>query len=89
MDTDIIVKVTAGSQLELPPEIQAKLRPGDEYKVSATEDSIVLEKITKPTVDLDEFLQQLEKLEPDPNQPTLQEISDIVKEVRRELSSNK
>jgi hypothetical protein len=89
MDTDIIVKVTAGSQLELPPEIQAKLRPGDEYKVSVTENSIVLEKITKPTVDLDEFLQQLEELELDPNQPTLQEISDIVKEVRRELWPNK
>ncbi len=33
METDILVKVTAEGQLELPAEIQAKLSPGDEYMV--------------------------------------------------------
>ncbi|MEH2135983.1 hypothetical protein [Nostoc sp.] len=39
-------------------------------------------------VDLDEFLPGLEDLEPDPNQRTLEEISEIVKDVRQELWSN-
>ncbi|MFN6475912.1 hypothetical protein [Nostoc sp. DedQUE07] len=48
----------------------------------------MLKKITKPNVDLDEFLQGLEDLEPDPNQLTLEEISEVVKDVRHELWSN-
>jgi bifunctional DNA-binding transcriptional regulator/antitoxin component of YhaV-PrlF toxin-antitoxin module len=44
METDILVKVTAEGQLELPAEIQAKLSPGDEYMVSITEAEIVLKK---------------------------------------------
>ncbi len=38
-------------------------------------------------VDLDQFFQELDSAAPDPNQPTLQEISEIVKDVRRELWS--
>jgi cellulose biosynthesis protein BcsQ len=53
-----------------------------------TENSIVLEKIPQ-SIDLDEFLQKIEQIEPDPNQPTLEEISDIVKEVRQEIWTNK
>lgn len=83
MDTEIIVKVTADSQLELPPEIQAKLRPGDKYKASVAEDSIVFKKVQKPLT-WTELSQQIEELGSDPNQPTLQEISEIVKEVRQE-----
>lgn len=87
MDTGITARVTAQRKLEIPPEILAKLKPFTEYEISVTEDEIVFKKIRKPTVDLDEFLQRLEELEPDPNQPSLQEISEIVKEVRQELWS--
>lgn len=87
MDTNIIARVTAQGELEIPPEILTQLQPFTEYEVSVTADEIVFKKISTPTVDLDEFLQRLEKLEPDPNQPSLQEISDIVKEVRQELWS--
>jgi hypothetical protein len=38
-----------------------------------------------PRADLNQFFQNLEALEPDPNQPNLQEISQEVKVVRREL----
>jgi len=38
-------------------------------------------------VDLDQFFQELDSAASDPNQPTLQEISEIVKDVRRELWS--
>lgn len=41
--------------------------------------------IVKLTIDLDNFLQELDQLKPDSEQPTLQEISEIVKEVRQEL----
>lgn len=82
-DTDIRVKVTAEGQLELPAEIQAKLSPGDEYMVSITEAEIVLKKIRKPLT-WNELSQIIEESEPDPNQPSLEEISEIVKEVRRQ-----
>ncbi len=87
MDTSVIVSVNDQGQLNLPPEIQRQLQPGDQYKIILKANSIVFEKISKSTVDLDEFLQNLDQLEPDPEQPTLQEISDIVKEVRQDLWS--
>ncbi|BAZ20457.1 hypothetical protein NIES4073_13330 [Kalymmatonema gypsitolerans NIES-4073] len=86
MDTNLIVKVTPEGQIELPSEIQAQLRPGDEYVVSVAEGSIVLKKIQK-SLELDEWFQRIEELGPDPNQPTLQEISEMVKEVRKERRS--
>ncbi|PSB50623.1 hypothetical protein C7B67_13800 [filamentous cyanobacterium Phorm 6] len=80
--------VTAEHKLQFPPEILDQLRPGDRYQFSLTETEIVLTKIPLSQTDLDEFLEHLEELEPNPNQPTLQEISEIVKEVRQELWSN-
>ncbi len=88
MKTNVTIKVTNERQLSLPLEIQSQLQPGDEYRVIVTENSIVLEKIPQ-SIDLDEFLQKIEQIEPDPNQPTLEEISDIVKEVRQEIWTNK
>ncbi len=88
MDASQIATVTAEHKLPFPPEILAQLRPGDRYQFSLTETEIVLTKIPLSQIDLDEFLQGLEKLEPNPNQPTLQEISEIVTEVRQELWSN-
>jgi hypothetical protein len=86
MQINPIIRVTEEKQINLPPEIQSQLHPDDEYRVIIKANSIVLEKITRTSVDLDEFLQSLEKLEPDPNQPSLEEISEIVKDVRRQLS---
>ena len=37
------------------------------------------------TVNIHEFLQESENFKTDPEQPTLQEISEVVKEVREEL----
>ncbi|MHC5939311.1 hypothetical protein [Nostoc sp.] len=85
MQTDPIIRITDEKQINLPPEIQSQLQAGDEYRITIKGNCIFLEKITHPNVDLDEFLQGLEDLEPDPNQPTFAEISEIVKDVRREL----
>lgn len=86
MDTSIIARVTAQGKLEIPPEVLAKLQPFAEYEVSVTEDEIVFKKIRKPLT-WDELSRRIEQLEPDPNQPSLQEISEMVKEVRRERRS--
>ncbi|MHC5726364.1 MAG: hypothetical protein ACYT04_76290 [Nostoc sp.] len=80
---DFVIKVMPEGELELPDEIKAQLRPGDEYQVSLREDSIVLKKIQKE-LDIKEWFRRIEELGPDPNQPTLEEISKMVKEVRRE-----
>jgi len=54
--------------------------------VSITEAEIVLKKIRKPLT-WNELSQIIEESEPDPDQPCLEEISEIVKEVRRERRS--
>jgi hypothetical protein len=89
MQVKAIAKVTATGNLELPPEILAQLEPLSEYEILMTEEKIVLEKKPNLEVDLDQFLQSLNSLEPDPEQPTLEEISEIVKEVRQDLWSKK
>jgi hypothetical protein len=54
--------------------------------VTITEGEIVLKKIRK-SLTWNELSQTIEESEPDPNQPSLKEISEIVKEVRRERRS--
>ncbi len=87
MDTDNIVSITTDGKLELPAKIQRQIKPGS-YKVSMKEDSIILEKI-QPPLDLNNWFRRIEELGPDPNQPSLQEISEMVKEVRRERKFDK
>lgn len=48
----------------------------------------MIENVEKPLVDLDEFFNSLEQMEPDPNQLSLQEISEVIKEMREERRSN-
>ncbi len=80
-----IAKVTSEGKLEIPPEILQQLQPLTEYEILVTDQEIILKKQSNVTVDLDLFLQELDQLEPDAEQPTLEEISEIVKEVRQEL----
>ncbi|MBE9058310.1 hypothetical protein [Sphaerospermopsis sp. LEGE 08334] len=89
MTTKLIAKVTSEGKLEIPPEILQQLQPESEYEITVTERSIILEKKYNSTVDLDKFLEELDQLEPDPEQPSLEEISEIVKEVRQELWGNR
>lgn len=51
-----------------------------------TQDSIMLKKLSY-TLDLNEWFRRIEELGSDPNQPTIQEITQMVKEVRRERRS--
>jgi len=88
MNTAIIAKVTADGKLEIPPEVLAQLQPSTEYEVSVTEDQIVFKK-TYQRLTLKKLRKKVKEAGSDPNQPTLEEISQIVKEVRQELWADK
>ena len=84
--TKLIAKVTSERKLEIPPEILQQLQPNSEYEISVTENEIKFTK-TKKKLTLDELFQCIDEAPPDPDQPSLEEISEIVKEVRQELWS--
>lgn len=79
-----IAKVTSEGKLEIPPEILQQLQPLTEYEILVTENEIKLTK-TKKKLSLDELFQRIDETDPDPDEPSLEEISEIVKEVRQEL----
>jgi hypothetical protein len=84
----LIARVTAKGKLELPPEIEAHLKPYAEYEISITEEEIALKKVRR-RLTWEELKRRQDELGPDPDEPTLEEISNIVKEVRQELWSKK
>ncbi|TVP70190.1 MAG: hypothetical protein EA342_02005 [Leptolyngbya sp. LCM1.Bin17] len=81
-----VISVTSDRQLEIPPELQAQLNPGDEYIIWTTEDSITFKKIQKP-LRFDELQQKLQDLGPDPNQLNLSEISNMIRNVRQQMAA--
>lgn len=88
MKTKLIAKVTSNKTLEIPVEIQENLEPFSEYEIFVTEDQIILKK-TSPKISFEDIRRKVKEAGKDPNQPTLEEISQIVKEVRRELWGKK
>jgi bifunctional DNA-binding transcriptional regulator/antitoxin component of YhaV-PrlF toxin-antitoxin module len=86
MKSDITVCVSADGKLEVPAEIQTKLQPGDRYQVIVTGDKIVFEKV-KAGFDWEEWERRVEAANPNPDQLTMEEICEIVREVRREKCS--
>ncbi|MBD2359974.1 hypothetical protein H6G36_01965 [Anabaena minutissima FACHB-250] len=80
----MIAKVTADGKLEIPPEVLKEFQPSTEYEVSVTEDEIIFKKTNKQLT-LQELRKRVEAAGSDPHQPTLEEINQIVKEVRHEL----
>lgn len=83
MQSNITVYVNADRKLEIPAEIENQLKPGDRYQVVVSEDRIVFEKV-KAGFDWEKFRQRRESIAPDPNPMTMEEICEIVHEVRRE-----
>lgn len=82
-----IISVTPDRQLEIPPEIQAQLNPGDEYLIWQTENTILLQKVQQPS-DFEALRAKVEALGPDPDQLSMDEITAIIKEVRQEMQAN-
>ncbi len=82
-----IVSVTGNRQIEIPPELQAQLTPGDEYIISISDDFITFQKIQKP-LGYSELLKRIEALGPDSEEMSLEEISSMVREVRQEIANH-
>jgi hypothetical protein len=78
-----IGSVTPDRDILLPPEVQATLQPGDEYLVWQTEDTILLKKVQRPTTIADIRAKVL-AIGPDPEEPSLAELSQLVREVRQQ-----
>lgn len=86
----LTITVTPEKTLELPPELQARLNPGEQYLVSITEETITLTKarLTQfPTFDWQKWEAKLEAEGDDSEQLSTAEICDIVREVRRTRKS--
>lgn len=78
-----IVSVTSNLQLEIPPEIQAKLHAGDEFMIWEEGENIFFQKIQKPT-SLNDLRTRVNSLGVDPEQPTIEELGELVREHRQE-----
>ena len=82
MATIPIIAVSTDRAIELPPEIQANLQPGDQYLVWQTEDTILLKKVQKPH-SIANIHAKVKTLGDDLDEPTLEELSQLVREVRQ------
>jgi hypothetical protein len=78
-----IVSVTSELQLEVPPEIQSKLRPGDEFMIWEEGENIFFQKLQKQT-SISDLRSRVQSLGSDPDRPTLAELGEIVREYRQE-----
>jgi len=85
LKSNITVPVSPNGKLEIPAEIEAQLKPGDRYAVTVTGDSIVFQKVAG--FDWEEWERRVESASPDPDELTMEEICELVSEVRREKGS--
>ncbi|HIK46861.1 MAG TPA: hypothetical protein IGR64_18605 [Leptolyngbyaceae cyanobacterium M65_K2018_010] len=81
-----VVSINDQRQFDFPEDILQTLNPGDEYLVWQTGDRILLQKIQKPST-FDALMAKVEALGPDPDQLTMEEITALVKDVRREMAT--
>lgn len=80
--TGILVSVSADGRLEIPPELQSQMQPLSRYEVLVTNNEIIFKRIPQ-SLSWDDLSQRIEAAGIDPEEPSLQEISDIVKDVRK------
>lgn len=78
-----IVSVTSNLQLEIPPEIQAELQAGDEFMIWEEGENIFFQKIQK-LISLNDLPSRVHSLGVDPEQPTLEELGELIREYRQE-----
>jgi uncharacterized protein (DUF39 family) len=76
-------KLTFTTDIEEIQKLQAELEASDRYEVSITNNEIIFKKISPNVLTWEELSQRIEDSGEDPDQPSLQEISEIVKEVRK------
>ncbi len=79
----LVISITSDRQLEIPAEIQETLQPGDEYMIWQSGDTILLQKVQKP-LSLSDLRAKVEALGADPEELTLEELSQIIREIRQQ-----
>ena len=77
-----IAEWTAQQTLKLPPEIASRFRPADRFIVWAEGDVLYLKRITPPPV------AQIVEQAPEGDPLTLDEINEIVHQVRRQSKAS-
>ena len=75
--------LTFTTDIEEMQKLQAELEASDRYEVSMTSNEIIFKKILPNVLTWEDLSQRIEAAGKDPKQPSLQEISEIVKEVRK------
>ncbi len=75
--------LTFTTDIEEIQKLQAELEASDRYEVSVTSNEIIFKKILPNVLTWEELSQRIEAAGEDPEQPSLQEISEIVKEIRK------
>jgi hypothetical protein len=78
---DKIATLTGPDTLQLPAEVAERFRPDDRFLVWAEGDTLYLKRITSPDV-LNRVAER-----PDEKPLSLEEINDVVHEVRRQRKS--
>ena len=77
----MIISVTADRQFLVPLEVQDLLQPGEEYELKLTQDGMIFKKVHFGN--FDRLMEKVDAVGNDPNEPSLDEISEWVKSVRR------
>ena len=78
----MIISVTADRQFLVPLEVQDLLQPGEEYELKLTQDGMIFKKV-RHFGNFDRLMEKVDAVGNDPNEPSLDEISELVKAVRR------
>ncbi len=78
----MIISVTADRQFLVPLEVQDLLQPGEEYELKLTQDGMIFKKV-QHFENFDRLMEKVDAVGNDLNEPSLNEISELVKSVRR------
>jgi hypothetical protein len=81
--------LTFTTDIEEIQKLQAELEAYDRYEVSVTSNEIVFKIISPNVLSWEDLSQKIESAGEDPEQPSLQEISKIVREVRKSRRAEK
>ena len=81
--------LTFTTDIEEIQKLQAEFESSDRYEVSVTQNEIVFKKISPNVLTWEDLSQRIEATGEDPEQPSLQEINEIVRDVRKSRRAEK